>query len=90
MNILEIISSIEEHDSDITGRLDSRRWAMRSFANIGKKITFATLPFALSAMFQKAYGQNTTTPPAILDVFNFALTLEHLEYRFYQRACRCG
>ncbi len=84
MNILEIISSVEEHDADIMGRLDSRRWAMRSFANLGKKITFASLPFALSAMFQKAYGQTTT--PAVLDVFNFALTLEYLEYRFYQKA----
>jgi hypothetical protein len=84
MNILEIISSVEKHDSDLAGRLDSRRWAMRSFANMTKKLTMASLPLALASMFQKAYGQ--TVSPAVLDVFNFALTLEYLEYRFYQKA----
>ncbi len=85
MNINDIISSVSEHDPEIYGRLDTRRQAMRSFAGIGKKLTLASIPLALSAMFQKAYGQTTTTP-AILDTFNFALTLEYLEYRFYQKA----
>ncbi len=84
MNLINIVSSIEEHDADLAGRLDSRRWAMRSFARWSKKLTMASLPLALSAVFQKAYGQ--TVNPLILDVFNYALTLEYLEYRFYQKA----
>jgi rubrerythrin len=35
-------------------------------------------------MFKKAYGQDTSK---ILEVLNFALTLEHLEYKFYERGC---
>ncbi len=84
MNIFEIMSSIEEHDPEIAARLDSRRGAMRSFAHMTKKITMASMPLVLASMFQKAYGQTTTTS-AVLDVLNFALTLEYLEYRFYQK-----
>ena len=84
MNLLEIFNSIEEHDPEIYERLDSRRKVIGNFANVGKKITMVSLPLVLSGLFQKAYGQ--TTSPAVLDVLNFALTLEYLEYRFYQKA----
>ena len=85
MNLLEIFDTVQKHDPEIFGRLDSRRQVMRSFANIGKKITLVSLPLVLSGMFQKAYGQSSTTSAAVLDVLNFALTLEFLEYRFYQK-----
>ncbi|MCH5598525.1 ferritin-like domain-containing protein [Niabella ginsengisoli] len=48
---------------------------------MGKQLSFAALPLALSSMFTKAYGQGSTTP--VNDVLNFALTLEYLEYHFY-------
>jgi hypothetical protein len=35
-------------------------------------------------MFQKAYGQST--PTAVIDVLNFALSLEYLEFNFYNHA----
>jgi hypothetical protein len=35
-------------------------------------------------MFQKAYGQ--TTPAAVVDVLNFALSLEYLEFHYYNHA----
>ncbi len=85
MNLLEIFDSVQEHDPEIFERLDSRRNAMRFIGNTGKKLSLASLPLVLSGMFQKAYGQSTTTPPAVLDVLNFALTLEYLEYTFYQK-----
>ena len=83
MNILQILSAVEERDPEVFERLSTRRLAMRSFAGLGKKLTLTALPIALGGMFQKAYGQAGT--PVVLDVLNFTLTLEYLEYEFYQK-----
>ena len=84
MNIVNILEEIEKVDGEIYERLNPRRAAMKSFANMGKKISLAAMPLALGSVFQKAYGQ--TTPTAIVDVLNFALSLEYLEYHFYNHA----
>jgi hypothetical protein len=85
MNILNIIEEIEKVDGDIYERLNPRRAAMKQFFNVGKKVSLAAVPLALGSMFQKAYGQ-TTIPTAVKDVLNFALSLEYLEYHFYNHA----
>ncbi|KIA93719.1 dessication-associated protein [Pedobacter kyungheensis] len=85
MNIVNILEEIEKVDGEIYERLNPRRAAMKSFFNIGKKISLAAMPLALGSMFQKAYGQ-TTLPTAVVDVLNFALSLEYLEYHFYNHA----
>ncbi|WP_231492010.1 ferritin-like domain-containing protein [Pedobacter sp. Leaf170] len=84
MNILNILDEIEKVDGEIYERLNPRRAAMKSFFNAGKKISLAALPLALGSMFQKAYGQSN--PSSVVEVLNFALALEHLEYNFYNRA----
>ena len=81
MNILNILSEIEKVDEDIYDRLSPRRRVMKDFYNAGRKISIAALPLALSSMFTKAYGQSGTR--SVNDVLNFALTLEYLEYHFY-------
>ncbi|SFG78144.1 ferritin-like domain-containing protein [Pedobacter insulae] len=84
MNIVNILEEIEKVDGEIYERLNPRRAAMKDFFNMGKKITLAAMPLALGSVFKKAYGQ--TTPSQISDVLNFALTLEYLEYHFYNHA----
>lgn len=84
MNILNIIDEIEKVDGEIYERLSPRRSAMKDFFNTGAKIALAAMPLALGSIFKKAYGQ--TTPSGVLDVLNYALTLEYLEYHFYNHA----
>ncbi|GGI28483.1 ferritin-like domain-containing protein [Pedobacter mendelii] len=84
MNIVNILEEIEKVDGEIYERLSPRRTAMKDFFNMGKKISLAALPLAMGSLFQKAYGQ--TTPTSVTDVLNFALSLEYLEYNFYNHA----
>ena len=80
MNFSAILEEIEKFDPEVHERLDGRRKAMSQFANLGKKLTLASLPLGLSAMFSKAYGQTSTD---VMDVLQFALAAEYLEGSFY-------
>ena len=83
MNIVTILSEIEKIDGEIYERLSPRRAAMKQFYGFSSKVAAAAIPLALSSMFSKAYGQSA--PVAVEGVLNFALTLEYLEYYFYQK-----
>lgn len=86
MNITNIIKEIENVDPEVYERLDTRRAAMKSFAGIGKKMALAAVPLALGAMFQKSYAGTTgTTADSVIDILNYALTLEYLEAEFYAK-----
>lgn len=83
MNLFNIIEEIEKVDPEVTGRLNDRRNAIKNITSFSSKVAVAALPFALGTMFKRAYG--ATTPSAVIDVLNFALTLEYLESYFYNQ-----
>ncbi|OWP62656.1 dessication-associated protein [Hymenobacter amundsenii] len=88
MNILRIIEQLSEVDADVLGRFDSRRAVFKGLGNTAKKGALAAAPVFVASLFSKAYGQ--TAAPSILEVLNYALTLELLEEDFYKQMTAAG
>jgi hypothetical protein len=90
MNLQNILSEIEKKDPEVLEKLDTRRNAMKRFANVSGKVAIASIPLALGSMFKKAYGSPTSPSDIIIDTLNFALTLEYIESNFYIQAVASG
>jgi Ferritin-like domain len=90
MNLQNIFTEIEKVDPEVYDRMDSRRAAMKEFAGIGGKLALAALPIAFGSMFKKAYAGSTATNDTVVEILNYALTLEYLEAEFYTTALSKG
>ena len=86
MNLNNIIGEIKKADPEVYERLNTRRSAMKNFAKMGSNLALAAVPLALGSMFQKAYANTTSTNDTVLEILNYALTLEYLEAEFYTTA----
>ena len=62
-------------------KLLSRREALRRAGKMG--LGALSVPLAVSILSKETFGQDTQLPGQIVDVLNFALTLEELEAEFY-------
>ncbi len=80
MNLQNIFSEIEKVDGEIFDRLAhvSRRGL---FSSLTKKTIAVAAPAIMASAMNKAYGQ--ALPANVVDVLNFALALEYLEFEFY-------
>ncbi len=83
MNLQNILDELEKVDGDLYDRLGhvSRR---HMFNFVGKKVAAAAAPMVMASALTSAYGQDSTLPDNVVDVLNFALTLEYLEWEFYE------
>lgn len=83
MNLFNIFSEIESNDPEFSERISPRRAAIKNMTGFGTKVAMAAMPLALGSLLKKAYGQSAS---GAIEVLNYALTLEYLEYHFYNHA----
>lgn len=82
MNLQSIFNELEKVDGEVFDRLAqvSRR---HMFGSMAWRAVTTAAPAVVASSINQAYGQGASLPADVVDVLNFALTLEYLESEFY-------
>ncbi|UZD24235.1 ferritin-like domain-containing protein [Algoriphagus halophytocola] len=89
MNLLKLLDTMcpDTNSPEEKDRFYSRREAFRQFGDMSKKVAMAAVPLGLMTALPKVAKADTES---LIGVLNYALTLEHLEYRYYQMGIESG
>ncbi|AEL25010.1 ferritin-like domain-containing protein [Cyclobacterium marinum] len=89
MNLLNLLDKMcpDTKNSDEKEMFFSRREAFHRFGDMSKKVAMAAVPLGILSALPKVAKADTAS---LIEVLNYALTLEHLEYRYYQMGIDAG
>jgi Ferritin-like domain len=80
---MKVTTILEGLDPELMNQVVSRRGAVGRSGKMAGALALASMPVAFGLMAKSVFAQGGL-PQAIIDVLNFALTLEFLEDDFYQ------
>ncbi len=83
MNLIKLLDTMcpDTKSAEDQDRFYSRRDAFRQFGDFTKKVAMAAVPLGVLNAIPHVAKADTAS---LIGVLNYALTLEHLEYRYYQ------